>query len=273
MMKTISRVFKGLYTCFKAKGFIYVLKFILLDIAGNRLGLPVDGHTKEFLFWEKQAIGIGDFSESFQERVELEKQKLRFPDEISEYIEQLAQGESVPLALDVGCGPVSMLAYAHNQNRIRLTGVDILANSYEKLLLDYGYEKAIAGIHLVEAKAEELGTRFPENEFMLTYCNNALDHTDSPQGSLKNMVSVTKPGGFTIISGYVREGTHEAWDGIHMHDLFLENGRLFREGESGGRTCLDENLPVEVVHHEMIPGEPKGKMIIVYRKMAQTENV
>ena len=273
MMKTIYRIFRGLCTCFKAKGFIHVLRFIVLDIAGNRLGLPVDGHTKEFLFWEKQAMGLGDFSESFQERVELEKQKLRFPDEISEFIQQQSGGESVPHVLDVGCGPVSMLAYAHHENKIRLTGVDVLANSYEKLLYDYGYEKAIAGIHMVEAKAEELQTRFPENEFALTYCNNALDHTDSPQDSLKNMVSVTKPGGFTIISGYVREGSHESWDGIHMHDLFLENGRLFREGESGDKTCLDDNLPVEVVHHEMIQGEPKGKMIIVYRRTARKENV
>jgi len=263
----ISKTITGLAKCCKARGIFYTIKFVILDLLGNKIRFPIDGHTKELLFWEKQAMGIGDFSDNFQMKVNLDLQFTRYPPEVNKFLK--SQKELIgktPRVLDVGCGPVSLLAYAHHNGVIELTAVDVIADSYTKLLEDYGYEKAILGIKVVESEAEHLADKLPDQKFNLVYCNNALDHTDSPSESLREMVNITETGGYIIISGNVREGTNESWDGIHMHDLFIDKNALFREGKSGVRTRLDDGLPVTTIFSEIISSTPVDKMFIVYEK-------
>jgi len=264
----ISKTLMGLGKCCKARGIFYAIKFVILDLLGNKFRFPIDGHTKELLFWEKQAMGIGDFSDNFLMKVNLDLQYTRYPPEMNKYLE--SQKEFIgktPSVLDVGSGPVSLLAYAHHNGVIDLTAVDILADSYTKLLEVYGYGKAISGIKVVESEAEHLSEKIPDQKFNLVYCNNALDHTDSPSKSLREMVNITETGGYIVISGNVRENTNESWDGIHMHDLFLDNNALFREGKSGERTRIDDGLPVTTVFSEVISSTPVDKMFIVYEKI------
>lgn len=125
-MATITKLIKGIFRILKARGLLYTIKFLFLDIAGNRLSLPIDGHTKELIFWEKQAMGVGRIADKYLEKVDPENQKLSFPDEIITYMEnQRDHLNKVPRVLDVGAGPVSLLAYGHKQDLIELTTTDI----------------------------------------------------------------------------------------------------------------------------------------------------
>lgn len=121
------------------------------------------------------------------------------------------------------------------------------------------------GIEVVNSMAENLGNSFWRSKFDIIYCNNALDHTDSPKNSLAEMTKIVEPGGYIIISGRQREGTLEGWDGIHMHDLFLENGILYREGKKGERTRVDNDMILDT----LFVNDNKQKfndMFIVYER-------
>jgi len=264
----MNKVFQGIKNIYKARGGLWLLKVLWLELYANRLNFQIDGKLKELLFWEKQAAGLGDFSTNFQQKVNLKEQYTKFPVKVAQFLS--GHGSALagpPKVLDVGCGPVSLLVDAHHKGSIDLTATDILIDSYSKLLIDYGYSDAISGVKTVQAGAEELGAFFTESFFDVVFCNNALDHTDSPQKSMAQMTHLTKSGGYLIIAGNCREGTHEGWDGVHMHDLFLEDGALYREGKSGGRTRLDENLPLKVHEWELDAASPVEKMFIVFQKL------
>ncbi len=247
-MTIISKLIKGIGRMLKARGMLYTIKFLFLDIAGNRLSLPIDGHVKELIFWEKQAIGIGSIAEKYLAKVDPENQKNSFPDVLITYIDmQREHLNKVPRVLDVGSGPVSLLAHGHKQGLIELTATDILANEYKTLLEVYGHSSAMEGIEVVNSIAETLGSSFAGRKFDIIYCNNAIDHTDSPKNSLAEMTKIAEPGAYIIVSGRQREGTSEGWDGIHMHDLLLEDDILYREGKDGERTRLDNDLYLDTL--------------------------
>ena len=218
------------------------------------------------MFWEKQASGIGSISKKYLEKINPERQQASFPKEILPYIEnQHKRLGRIPRVLDVGSGPVSLLAFGHKNNLIELTATDILANDYKNLLNVYGHSSAMEGIDMVNSTAEGLPATFNDMKFDIIYCNNALDHTDSPKASLAAMSEITDKGGYIIISGRQREGTKEGWDGIHMHDLFLKDNILYREGKSEKPVRLDENLPLEILYSNDSQNN-FNDMIIVYTK-------
>jgi SAM-dependent methyltransferase len=253
----------------KQRGIKHLISFLWSDALGNQLGFPINPHTKELLFWEKQAVGLGCFSNNFFKKIDRIKQKEIFPDYLMTYIESLVrENGGVPISvLDVGAGPVSLLSWAHHQGLIKLTTSDILSHDYLSLLRAYKYEHAIEGIQVKSSPGEQLINHFNENErFHLVFCNNALDHMDSPAIALQQMVEVAMPKGIIVISGRSREGTNEKWDGIHMHDLYIENGKLMRTGQSDQPVDLGANLPLKTLFVE-VPKDMFGGMVIFYKKL------
>lgn len=245
-----------------------MIKFVISDVALNQLGLPICGHKKELMFWEKQIIGIGDFAENFQCKVDLNQQESMIGEVPQALIDvvQKENGGRVLDVIDVGAGVISLLSHAHHTGKIELTATDFLSDEYLELLRVYGYLPAVGSINIVACSAESLADHFAPNSFDLVYCNNALDHTDSPTKSFGNMVSVVKKDGYVLISGNSREGTKEGWDGIHNHDLYVDDGKLIRAGRDEIPICVSDGQAVEMVSISA-PADQFGEMAIVFRKV------
>lgn len=268
LLHKIKSILLGLSLIQRKRGIKHLLRFIVLDLLGNQFGFPINGHMKELLFWEKQIAGLGSFAENFKKKIDPKAQEKMLQEEPKKLINKafVENNEKAIDVIDVGSGVISLLTYAHLVGKINLVATDILSDKYHELLSSYGHLPLIGDIKMVACSAERLTEQFSADCFDIVYCNNALDHTDLPKISLRNMVSIAKVGGYIVISGRSREGTNEHWDGIHNNDLFLEGGKLYRAGKGEAAICLSESMPVETI--KLIePEQIFGNMLIVYRKI------
>lgn len=119
--------------------------------------------------------------------------------------------------LDVGSGVVSIL---HGMPDIHLVAVDMLATEY-KTIFDYGVHGVIPPLPI---PGESLSG---DDVFDVVHISNALDHTTDPQKVFNNMVRALKPGGFIIVQGFENEATHENYQGMHQHNLWVNGDKLF----------------------------------------------
>ncbi len=180
-----------------------------------------------------------------------ELQRKAFPRQLLSIVERLrTQGVGAIRVLEIGSGPVSLLAWGVQQNLFDLTAVDPLAIEYQKLLAKYGIDYPVKPI---EGYAENLLSILPEKSFQIVYSSNALDHVVSPRKCLENIYSVVAPGGFVCLEGFCREGTNANWVGLHQHDLLVENGQLLHFNKHGDRTILTENIELKCIYEKIMP--------------------
>jgi len=170
------------------------------------------------------------------------------PAELRRCVVELAtEFHGLPRLLEVGSGPLSLLAGAVDEGLCTVVAVDPLARLYRQLLDRHGIAYPIrprVGL------GERLTQVFPQASFDLVYSSNALDHTRSPRRCLEHMCQILRPGGFLLLEGLVREGTAEHWKGLHQHDLLSEHGHLVHFDRAGRRTELTHGLPlVSITEH------------------------
>jgi SAM-dependent methyltransferase len=178
-------------------------------------------------------------------------QQKAFPPQLLCIGEQLkAQGTDGVRLLEVGSGPVSLLAWGVQKHLFDLKAVDPLAAEYQQLLGKYGFDYPVKPI---KGYAENLLAIFPERSFDVAYSSNALDHVLSPRKCIENICSVVKPGGFICLEGFCREGTNAKWVGLHQHDLLVENGHLLHFNKRGDRAVLTENMRLKCTHENIMP--------------------
>lgn len=67
---------------------------------------------------------------------------------------------------------------------------------------------------------------FPANTFDLTYAKNTLDHSYNPVEAFRQMVAVTKRGGFIATEHAANEALNENWEGFHQWNFHVD-GRDF----------------------------------------------
>ena len=122
--------------------------------------------------------------------------------------------------LDVGSGPINSLGTLYKGQRLTVIGADPLAISYKSLHKRYHLTPSYP--HRL-AYAEDLNLFFDRDEFDLVVCQNALDHTFDPCRAIKQMVEVSKPGGYVLLRHGVREGENQDYDGLHQWNLDLNS--------------------------------------------------
>lgn len=178
--------------------------------------------ASELLFWDTELGMKGLYAESMVYRTDPDQQNKVYPSEIQPYIQGLAEKLGrPPQVLDVGSGPVSMLAYGAHQGWFSLISVDPLAKQYLKILKKYHFEQ---DLKLVQGYGEKLAKKFGAASFDLVWMYNALDHSQSPQVVFAELYRVLRPGGYLLIQGQSREGTAAGWTGLHQHDLYVAPG-------------------------------------------------
>jgi SAM-dependent methyltransferase len=123
-------------------------------------------------------------------------------------VELATEFHRLPRLLEVGSGPVSLLAGAVDDGLCTVVAVDPLARVYRQLLDRHGMRYPIRPR---VGHGERLA--FPQGSFDLVYSSNALDHTRSPRRCLEQMCRVLRPGGFLLLEGFVREGRPDTGTG------------------------------------------------------------
>jgi SAM-dependent methyltransferase len=168
-----------------------------------------------------------------------------FPHDLRECLPELRRHfQRTPRLLEVGSGPVSILAAGADDHSVEIVAIDPLARIYGGLLGLYDVQYPIRPL---PGRGESLATRFPADSFEIVYSSNALDHARSPLRCLEQMCRVLRPRGVMVLEGFVREGSHGHWIGLHQHDLFPENGDLVHVDPTGRRTTLTRGLPLTCV--------------------------
>ncbi len=216
--------------------------------------MPDELFQEELVFWDRELSLRGDFAEGVRNRLDPERMHLNYPVEILPYLDDLRARFSGRIrVIDVGSGPLSMLALGAREDRYDLTCVDPLADEYAALLRQHGHQPPWP---LVACYGEDLAEHFPPSHFHLAWSNNALDHTHNPFYVMRNIVSTLIPGGLAVVQAWECEGSAQGWRGLHRHDLQLsDDGRLVcRRSLPGGALSefrdVAEDLPVFI--HESL---------------------
>lgn len=174
-----------------------------------------------------------------------------------------------PRIIDMGCGPVSSLAYLVHEDLAEVEGYDPLASDYEELLGRYGRRSPVPQF---AAHGEYLEDVIRTKQFDIAHIRNALDHSQSPCVTWLNLFRLTSVGGYLIQSHSIREATKEQWRQLHQFDLFPdEAGHLWLQDSVATRVCLTEALPLAIVKKAVnFSSETSGWMTIVYRKLSDS---
>jgi len=226
------------------------------------------GFDEEISFWDRELSLKGSFAEDMRKRA-TDPQKV-FPQEITPYLDELRKTTPRPRVLDPGSGPLSYLAWGHQQGTIEVVAADPLAPIYLELLHKHRLRPTAP---LVKCFGEELSIIFGPESFDLIYMRNALDHSQSPAAVFRELAQVLRPGGYLYLMGTVREATRMNWAGLHQHDLFMASGgRLMDEHRAspGSDTlvteCISDGYPIQIVKCNA-PTDVSGQWLsVIWRK-------
>ncbi len=170
----------------------------------------------------------------------------------------------LPKVLDVGCGPVSSLAYLKYNSLADLIGVDPLAREYAELLK---LHDKLSPVMQQYAVGEDLTDTFPEQSFDIVHIRNALDHCSCPALVWFNMFKLVKVEGILVHSHSIREATKEGFKQLHQYDLYPSNEQLWIKDKFGKEYCLTKDLPIQVYYHrESHNNDGTGWFTTVYKK-------
>jgi SAM-dependent methyltransferase len=220
-------------------------------------------------YWNKELSLEGEYPEDIIKRKTPEKMKEIFPKCLFPLIEEYHNKIEIPVVLDVGSGPLSMLSYVEEYNLAKLIAVDPLAEEYKKLLEKYKYEIKYP---LIECPGEKLTEKFEENSVDITWIHNALDHSQNPEQVLQEMVRVTKYGGYIVIVTWENEGSHNSFYGLHHHNLSYNEGLCVKSlvdkntKEMFPTKNLTKHLPLKLISSQISEVNGRKWIEIIYKK-------
>jgi SAM-dependent methyltransferase len=136
-------------------------------------------------------------------------------------LDRLASLPETISILDVGAGPLTVLGKNVPGRRLEMTAVDPLGDSYRALLERNGM---VAPVPTLPCAGEDLLRRFGENRFDVSFARNALDHSRDPLEIIRNMLAVTRPGGFVALRHMRREGERRGYTLLHAWNFDLAQG-------------------------------------------------
>lgn len=196
---------------------------------------------KDEINWWEGILTPGKRQEWMDDMIIPETRARNTPPKLFDFINEL-QINRIPKVLDVGCGPLSPLAWGVDQKMIEVTAIDPLAEIYSEILKKLNINFPIKPIQGV---GEKIAGMFEKEYFDVVFSRNALDHSDSPTECIDNMVTVLKKGGILYLEGFTNEGTANYWKGLHLWDLRHDNGNLLCTAKSKKVTNLTQALPLE----------------------------
>lgn len=237
LMKKVSTVI------IEGKALMYIKWILKYTLKGNwRLGTEM-GYWEEELKNKRPEGWIEPMHEDIEPTIERLKERF---------------GEKIQV-LELGPGPKSRLTEGYRKELFDLVAVDPLADEYKKHL---------GGEHfLVKGHGETVDILFPPNTFHMSYASNSLDHSSNPLKCFRNMVSLTKVGGYIMVQGNVNEGERTNWLGLHKYNMWIDEDRLMYCTKHGAPVNLAENMGLKKVAGRTMPLEGSPWFSTTYEKV------
>ncbi len=139
-------------------------------------------------------------------------------------------------ALDVGSGPISTLRTRAMENPVELVCTDALADVYNALLDEHGYDELP---RVLKLKGEALSTQLKESSFHYVHIANALDHCEDPSRTLAEMYRVCRPAGLIEVVSVQNEGERQQYHGLHQWNLEADDAGLWLWRPSARQNLLE----------------------------------
>jgi 2-polyprenyl-3-methyl-5-hydroxy-6-metoxy-1,4-benzoquinol methylase len=157
-------------------------------------------------------------------------------------------------AIDIGCGPISLLRWGALSGDVEVTGIDPLLEMYALLKARHGYDRlpSIHCDHEIPEFAEDLRELVPDGEYDLIFTQNALDHTQIPEQVVAGFESKLTRQGRIAIAVATREGTRQKWDQFHKTDIDILDGTVvFRRQDTDWKPLFSSTskLRLSKIHH------------------------
>jgi len=133
--------------------------------------------------------------------------------------------------LDCGAGPLTFLGKKHPGYVLEIRAVDALADEYNESLDRAGVKPVVRTEH---CDTENLSDLFEADEFDITCARNTLDHSRDPVRCIREMLRVTKPGGFVLLQHAQNVAVKEQYLGMHQWNFEVKGNavRIWRPGSS-----------------------------------------
>jgi SAM-dependent methyltransferase len=215
---------------------------------------------EEIAYWD-EFLESGKRDPWMEEAISQETRRKQFPFLLLPYVAEIKRNKGEVSVLDVGCGPLSPLAWGAEEGLFSLTAVDPLAHEYTKMLKKHNISYPVKPI---KGRGEKLLKLFPEESFDIVYSRNALDHAADIEKCIENIRRVLKKGGIFFLESLVREGTHNSWGGLHKHDLIVINGELMHFDRAQKQTRLASQFAC--LYHEQKAAQPGEWFKIIFKK-------
>lgn len=226
----------------------------------SALGLP--DYQSEVDWWDA-SLAPGHRDEWMTRILDRELRQAEFPQLLLPFVEEAAALSRPVQVLDVGSGPLSPLCWGVDRKLFVATAVDPLAREYARLLECHHIDFPIRPL---EGTGEDLRRLFSPGQFDIVYSRNALDHAVDVRRCIEAAAEVLRDGGVLYLEGFVREGTHGRWQGLHQHDLVPENGALIHYDRRGKRTDVTDQLGLGCVVEKKTGDGPGCWYVLVLRK-------
>ena len=147
-------------------------------------------------------------------------------------------------AIDIGCGPITLLRWGVINWGMQVTGVDPLIELYELIAARHGLDTAEGALPAIRLPimAEDMLDYIPARSADFIYTMNALDHTMRPDVVMDGIFRLLSATGQAAVSLATREGTRQGWDQFHHTDIWVDNGMvMFRRQRSDARPLFDHS--------------------------------
>lgn len=205
----------------------------------------IQDYQSEIDYWDKELSLTGVYPEAIINRSTPGLMIKEYPNVFEKYRKRFSK---IPKVLDVGSGPLSMLAYGQNNNLISLTCVDPLGKVYMNLLKKYNFQNEY---EIIDSPGELISKKFRKSSFDIVWIHNALDHSFSPKQTVIEAEKVLATNGYLMILGWSKEGTAEGFNGLHQNDLFINKGRLWCSNKEGNSEQIDNISTLQVDNVEI----------------------
>lgn len=182
-----------------------------------------------------------------QDALSEKTRKACFPLFLLPYIKRIRLNNKKVKVIDVGCGPLSPLAWGAESDLIDLIAIDPLAGVYKKLLYTYGIRYPV---NMSTGSAENLHNYFQPETFDIAYSRNALDHAIDPCQCLRNISTVLKEKSHFFLEGFTKEGTKQNWKGLHKHDFIVQAAGLIWSNSRGQSKNITQNARLELIYRD-----------------------
>jgi SAM-dependent methyltransferase len=175
------------------------------------------GYASELRFWaDFLRTRGGDWPDDFAARLDASRM---LEDTLARLVAEI---DANPVRiLDVGAGPLTVLAARHPSRLVEITATDALGRAYDLLL---AWNRITPPVRTRPIAGERLVEAFGEGRFHVVHARNALDHTADPRMVIAQMVAVCAPGGIIVLDHHEDEGEKGGWGALHAWNFRLEGG-------------------------------------------------